>query len=155
MKNIFKIVFAILFLPLMAQAQPAPVKKAAQSVFTLTTYNADGTIHYTSHGVFTGNSGEAIAMWHPFQGAAKAVIIDAKGRQYDVDAMLGVSENYDVCRFRVKGYTNASAALPLTTDNTPISATHAVQNGLIAKHSSSQQATNITNLRYSMSIKEE
>lgn len=117
MKNIFKIVFAILFLPLMAQAQPTPVKKAAQSVFTLTTYNADGTIHYTSHGVFTGNSGEAIAMWHPFQGAVKAVIIDAKGRQYDVDAMLGVSENYDVCRFRVKGYTNGSTALPLTTDN--------------------------------------
>lgn len=117
MKNIFKIVFAILFLPLMVQAQPAPVKKAAQSVFTLTTYNADGTIHYTSHGVFTGNSGEAIAMWHPFQGAVKAVIIDAKGRQYDVDAMLGVSENYDVCRFRVKGYTNGSTALPLTTDN--------------------------------------
>lgn len=126
MKNIFKIVFAILFLPLMAQAQPAPVKKAAQSVFTLTTYNPDGTIHYTSHGVFTGNSGEAIAMWHPFQGAMKAVIIDAKGRQYDVDAMLGVSENYDVCRFRVKGYTNGSTALPLTTDNTAPSSVYLV-----------------------------
>jgi hypothetical protein len=126
MKNIFKIVFAILFLPLMVQAQPAPVKKAAQSVFTLTTYNADGTIHYTSHGVFTGNSGEAIAMWHPFQGAVKAVIIDAKGRQYDVDAMLGVSENYDVCRFRVKGYTNGSTALPLTTDNTAPSTVYLV-----------------------------
>ena len=126
MKNIFKIVFAILFLPLMAQAQPAPVKKAAQSVFTLTTYNADGTIHYTSHGVFTGNSGEAIAMWHPFQGAVKAVIIDAKGKQYDVDAMLGVSENYDVCRFRVKGYTNGSTALPLTTDNTAPSTVYLV-----------------------------
>lgn len=126
MKNIFKIVFAILFLPLMVQAQPAPVKKAAQSVFTLTTYNADGTIHYTSHGVFTGNSGEAIAMWHPFQGAVKAVIIDSKGRQYDVDAMLGVSENYDVCRFRVKGYTNGSTALPLTTDNTAPSTVYLV-----------------------------
>lgn len=126
MKNIFKIVFAILFLPLMAHAQPAPVKKAAQSVFTLTTYNADGTIHYTSHGVFTGNSGEAIAMWHPFQGAVKAVIIDSKGRQYDVDAMLGVSENYDVCRFRVKGYTNGSTALPLTTDNTAPSTVYLV-----------------------------
>ncbi len=126
MKNIFKIVFAILFLPLMVQAQPAPGKKAAQSVFTLTTYNADGTIHYTSHGVFTGNSGEAIAMWHPFQGAVKAVIIDSKGRQYDVDAMLGVSENYDVCRFRVKGYTNGSTALPLTTDNTAPSTVYLV-----------------------------
>lgn len=110
----------------MAQAQPAPVKKAAQSVFTLTTYNADGTIHYTSHGVFTGNGGEAIAMWHPFQGATKAVIIDAKGKQYDVDAMLGVSENYDVCRFRIKGYNNAATALPLTSDNTAASTVYLV-----------------------------
>ena len=110
----------------MAQAQPAPVKKAAQSVFTLTTYNADGTIHYTSHGVFTGNGGEAIAMWPPFQGATKAVIIDAKGKQYDVDAMLGVSENYDVCRFRIKGYNNAATALPLTSDNTAASTVYLV-----------------------------
>lgn len=126
MKNIFKILFAVLFLPILAQAQPAPVKKAAQSVFTLTTYNADGTIHYTSHGVFTGNGGEAIAMWHPFQGATKAVIIDAKGKQYDVDAMLGVSENYDVCRFRIKGYNNSATALPLTSDNTAASTVYLV-----------------------------
>ena len=118
--------FLLLFLPLMAQAQPAPVKKAAQSVFTLTTYNADGTIHSSTRGVFTGNAGEAIAMWHPFQGATKAVIIDAKGKQYDVDAMLGVSENYDVCRFRIKGYNNASTALPLTTDNTAASTVYLV-----------------------------
>jgi hypothetical protein len=118
--------FLLLFLPLMAQAQPAPVKKAAQSVFTLTTYNADGTIHSSTRGVFTGNAGEAIAMWHPFQGATKAVIIDAKGKQYDVDAMLGVSENYDVCRFRIKGYNNAATALPLTSDNTAASTVYLV-----------------------------
>ena len=110
----------------MLQAQPAPVKKAAQSVFTLTTYNADGTIHYTSHGVFTGNGNEAIAMWHPFQGATRAVIIDAKGKQYDVDAMLGVSENYDVCRFRIKNYNNNATALPLTTDNAAASTAYLV-----------------------------
>jgi hypothetical protein len=126
MKKIFKIVFALLFLPLIAQAQPGPVKKAAQSVFTLTTYNADGTIHYTSHGVFTGNNGEAIAMWHPFQGVTKAVIIDAKGKQYDVDAMLGVSENYDICRFRIKGYNNGATLLPLTADNSAPSTVYLV-----------------------------
>ena len=130
MKNIFKILFVLLFLPLIALAQPAPVKKAVQSVFTLTTYNADGTIHSSTHGVFTGNSGEAIAMWHPFQGAAKAVIIDAKGKQYDVDVMLGVSENYDVCRFRIKDYTNASTALPLATSNAAASTAYLVGYGL-------------------------
>ena len=96
-------------------AQSAAVKKAAQSVFSLTTFNSDGTVHSTSHGVFTGNAGEAIAMWDCFNGAERAVIIDAKGKQYDVDAMLGISENYDICKFRVKNYNNSSLALPLTT----------------------------------------
>lgn len=102
-----------------AWSQPATVKKCSQSVFVLTTFNADGTVHASSHGVFTGNAGEAIAMWHVFTGASRAVIIDAKGKQYDVDAMLGVSENYDICRFRVKDYSNAAAAMPLTMTDTP------------------------------------
>lgn len=118
--KIIRLLLAVaIMLPAMAKAQPAPVKKAAQSVFSLTTYNADGTIHSSSHGVFTGTDGEAIAMWHAFKGAARAVIIDSKGKQYDVDAMLGVSENYDVCRFRIKGYPNSSNALLPTADNTP------------------------------------
>ena len=97
-------------------AQTSQVKKAAQSVFTLTTFNADGSIHATTHGVFCGNNGEAIAMWHPLKGASRAVIIDAKGKQYDVDAMLGASELYDVCRFRVKDIQNAPALSLATTD---------------------------------------
>lgn len=116
--KIIRLLLALaLMLPMSAMAQPATVKKAAQSVFSLTTYNADGTIHSSSHGVFTGTNGEAIAMWHPFKGAARAVIIDSKGKQYDVDAMLGVSENYDVCRFRIKGYPNGGNGLMPTADN--------------------------------------
>ena len=48
-------------MPMTAMAQPAPVKKAAQSVFSLTTYNADGTIHSSSRGVFVGAGGEAFS----------------------------------------------------------------------------------------------
>ena len=120
-KGLLLLSFAMLSVGVFAQS--APVKKAAQSVFTLTTYNADGTIHSSSHGVFTGQGGEAIAMWHVFDGAARAVIIDTKGKQYDVDVMLGASENYDVCRFRVKDYANASTALPLVStdaEQTPL-----------------------------------
>ena len=60
-------------------AQPAPVKKAAASVFSLTTFAKDGTILGSTHGVFTGKNGEAMAMWQPFVGADHAVAIDAKG----------------------------------------------------------------------------
>lgn len=94
-------------------AQTPAVRKAAQSVLSLTTFNKDGTIHSSSHAVLTGNTGEAVAMWHDFTGADRAIVIDAKGKQYDVDVMLGISENYDLCRFRLKGYSNAGASLPL------------------------------------------
>lgn len=108
------ILFLQFIFAITVSAQSPAVKKAAQSVFTLTTFNADGTIHSTSHGVFTGNTGEGLAMWNCFNGADRAVIIDAKGKQYDVDVMLGISENYDICKFRLKDYNNASTTLPLT-----------------------------------------
>lgn len=108
----------------MAWAQPAPVKKAAQGVFTLTTFNKDGTIHASSHGVFTGNNGEAIAMWHPFDGAQRAVVVDAKGTEHEVDALLGASELYDVCRFRVKG--SAPYALPMVNADAAVSSAYVV-----------------------------
>lgn len=92
-------------------------EKAGQSVLVLTSFNKDGTIHTVSHAVLTGNTGEAIAMWHDLEGADHAIVIDSKGKQYSVDAMLGVSENYDVCRFRLKNYTNAATALSLVTSN--------------------------------------
>lgn len=87
-----------LIVPALAVAQTPAVKKAAQGVLSLTTFNQDGTIHSSSHAVLTGNTGEAIAMWHDFSGADRAIVIDTKGRQYDVDVMLGISENYDLCR---------------------------------------------------------
>ena len=109
-----------LIVPALAVAQTPAVKKAAQGVLSLTTFNQDGTIHSSSHAVLTGNTGEAIAMWHDFSGADRAIVIDTKGRQYDVDVMLGISENYDLCRFRLKGYTNASTALSMVAaDNQP------------------------------------
>lgn len=96
-------------------AQPAPVKKAAASVFSLTTFAKDGTILGSTHGVFTGKNGEAMAMWQPFVGADHAVAIDAKGNKHEVDVMMGISELYDVCLFRVKGYV--PGALELTASD--------------------------------------
>lgn len=98
-----------------AQAQTAPVLKAAQSIFTLTTFNADGSIHASTHGVFTGNRGEAVSQWHVFDGAARAVVIDAKGQQHDVQTMLGASDIYDVCRFTVAGQSKLPEGIPMAT----------------------------------------
>ena len=95
-------------------AQPAPVQKAGRSVFTLTTFKADGSILASTHGVFVGSAGEAVSSWKPFAGASRAVAIDADGQEHEVDAVYGANELYDVCRFRVKGTTTAA---PLCKQN--------------------------------------
>lgn len=97
-----------------AFAQPAAVKKAAQSVFTLTTFNKSGDIVGSTKGVFVGN-GEAVAMWHPFVGADSAVVIDNKGVSHEVDALFGANDIYDICKFRVKGKTTPAVLAPKPT----------------------------------------
>lgn len=100
----------VLFFGLCAtvMAQSAVVKKAAQSVFTLTTFASDGSLLATTHGVFVSNTGEAVSAWKPFVGAAKAVVIDASGKKYDVDGLIGANDIYNVCKFHVSGNTNGA-----------------------------------------------
>ncbi|WP_311441140.1 tetratricopeptide repeat protein [Hoylesella buccalis] len=86
-------------------AQSANVKKAAKSVFSLTTFKADGTLLSSTRGVFVGENGEAISTWKPFVGADSAVVIDAQGKAMTVDVMIGANELYDVCKFKVTGNT--------------------------------------------------
>ena len=97
------IVGLMLTCSLTAMAQPTPVVKAAKSIFTLTTFAKDGSILASSHGVFIGNNGEAVALWTPFKGAAKAVVIDANGNKMNVETIDGANEIYDICKFRVDG----------------------------------------------------
>lgn len=87
------------------KAQTSAVKNAAKSVFKLTTYNADGTVLATSNGVFVGNNGEAISNLKPFIGAAKATVTDTKGREMNVERIMGINDLYDVAKFMVNGKT--------------------------------------------------
>lgn len=108
----------------MAWSQPAAVKRAAKSVFSVTTFKDDGSIHGSGYGVFTGKADEGIAMWNLFDGAKRAVVVDAQGRSHEVDVILGVSELYDICQFRVKNINNAG--LPTITTNVPATSAYLV-----------------------------
>lgn len=81
----------------------AQIERAAKSVFTLTTFSKDGSIIASTHGLFVGPNGEAIGTWTPFIGADHATIIDANGKQMEVESIIGANELYDVCKFRVAG----------------------------------------------------
>ncbi len=83
-----------------AQAQPW-VKKVSKSVFTLKTFDAAGTLLGSAGGVFVGEQGEALSAYEPLRGAARAVVIDAAGKEHPVQLILGVNSTYDVAKLLV------------------------------------------------------
>lgn len=82
-------------------AQPSWTKNASKSVFTLKTFAADGSLIASSNGFYTGTNGEAVSNFTPFKGAARAVVLDAQGKEWQVTGILGVNDMYDVVKFRV------------------------------------------------------
>ena len=91
-------------------AQPGWVKNASKSVFTLKTFAADGSLIASANGFYTGTSGEAVSTFSPFKGAARAIIIDSQGKEFQVTGILGANDMYDVVKFRV----NNNKCQPLT-----------------------------------------
>ena len=100
MKKI-SIIGCLLFAVVSTFAQPGWVKNASRSVFTLKTFAADGSLIASSNGFFTGTNGEAVSNFTPFKGAARAVVIDAQGKELQVAGILGANDMYDVVKFRV------------------------------------------------------
>lgn len=94
--------------------QSKQVKKAAASIFSLTTFKTDGTLLASTNGVFINDNGEAISAFYPFVGADSAVVIDTNGNALPVDVMIGANELYDVCKFKVNGKTT-----PIKIASTP------------------------------------
>jgi len=80
---------------------PAWAKKAAQAVFTLKTFSADGSLLASVNGFFIDEQGQAVSSFAPFKNAQRAVIIDAQGKEMEVDCLMGYNDMYDVAKFRV------------------------------------------------------
>ena len=89
MKRINTIVLTLMLGASSVLAQPGSVQKVAKSVFTLTTFNKGGAIISSTQGVFIDNKGTAISTFKPFVGATKASVVDATGKSYEVDAIMG------------------------------------------------------------------
>ena len=101
MKKIITILFAACVC-CMSNAQPDKwVKKASKAVFTLKTFNADGSLIGSGNGFFITADGVAVSSYTPFRGAAKAVVIDAMGKEYEVKSIIGANDVYDIAKFRV------------------------------------------------------
>ena len=97
--------FMLLIFTIGAFAQNASMQKTAKAVFTLTTFNKDGSLKASSHGIFVSADGQAVSTWAPFSGADHAIVIDAQGKQHKVETIIGANELYDVCKFTISGTT--------------------------------------------------
>lgn len=117
-KNKISYVLMLLFMATFSvtyvHGQSKQVKKAAASIFSLTTFKTDGTLLASTNGVFINDNGEAISAFYPFVGADSAVVIDTNGNALPVDVIIGANELYDVCKFKVNGKTT-----PIKIASTP------------------------------------
>ena len=86
------------FLNLLAQPW---AKKAVNAVFTLKTFDKDGQLIGSTNGFFVNSNGEAVSSYLPFKGAQRAVIIDAQGKEWPVENIIGANDMYDVAKFKV------------------------------------------------------
>lgn len=128
MKKILSLFFILFTATFTVNAQNSAVEKVAKSVFTLTTFKADGSILATCHGAFIDNKGTAISEWSPFIGADHAVVIDAEGKKMDVDCLVSANELYDIAKFCVKG--NTTPAIVASSPSTVGSSTWLVSYSL-------------------------
>ena len=143
-------------LPLTSIAQSSAVKKAAKSMFKLTTFDANGNLLHTGYGAFVDANGTCLATWEAFIGASKANIIDAQGRKYDVECLIGANEIYNVSKFKVTVPAEKKMAItPIAIAQTKIEAggeswliEYDIKNPTIKKYQPSKVESFQNNLPY-------
>ena len=88
MKRLSILLLLALCLTGIATAQPKWAKKAQRSVFTVKTFNANGSLKASATGFFTGTAGEAVSILSAFTGASKAIVIYSHGKEWPVTSIL-------------------------------------------------------------------
>lgn len=124
MKKVLTFILLIAFtaplLPTISPLTAAPyrveatTKDAYKAVFNLVTYDAEGNRLLSGYGAFIAEDGTGIAAYSLLKEAARAEVIDVKGKHYPVHRILGASAGYDLVKFSVEG-VKKTAFLPLST----------------------------------------
>ena len=84
----------------LASAQaPKWAEKAKKAVFSIVTYDKENKIKGTGNGFYIDAQGTALSDYSLFEGAERAVIINADGKQVEVNRILGANSMYDVVKF--------------------------------------------------------
>ena len=103
---------------LTSSAQPKFASKVSKGIVSLNTYDRQGNLLRQGTAFFVGANGEAIADFRLFKNAYQASIIDASGKQINVDLILGADDTYSMVRFHVN--TKGNAFIPSVTSFQPM-----------------------------------
>ena len=106
---------------LTSYAQPKFASKVSKGIVSLNTYDRQGNLMHQGTAFFVGTNGEAVADYRLFKNAYQASIVDASGKQIDVDCILGADDTYSMVRFHVN--TKGHAIIPSVTSFQPMNST--------------------------------
>lgn len=102
-KAIFlSLVYSLIALSVAAQKAPSWAKKAAKSVCSLLTYDADGVLKNKGQGVFISDDGVCITDYKLLEDADSVVVITKDGKQYPVHYVAGCDDLYDLAKLKVE-----------------------------------------------------
>lgn len=85
-----------------AQATPKWADKAKKAVFSIVTYDKDNKIKNTGNGFYINENGTALSDYTLFEGAERAVIINADSKELPVLRILGANSMYDIVKFNTE-----------------------------------------------------
>ena len=97
-----------------AQVTPKWAEKARKAVFSIVTYDKDNQIKGSGNGFYIDAQGSALSDFTLFEGASRAVIVNADGKQSDVTSISGANSMYDIVKF-VTPIDKKQATLTLAT----------------------------------------
>lgn len=99
MKKTLWIITCCLIAQLASAQAPKWAEKAKKAVFSIVTYDKENNIKGTGNGFYIDAQGTALSDYSLFEGAERAVIINADGKQVEVNRILGANSMYDVVKF--------------------------------------------------------
>ena len=102
-------------------AQPKFAAKVKKGIVSVNAYDQQGNLLRQGVAFYVGANGDAVADYRVLKGAHRATVMDASGKQLEVDCILGADDTYSLVRFRVK--TKGNVVIPSATSVQPMKST--------------------------------
>jgi tetratricopeptide (TPR) repeat protein len=136
--------FVLAISPVMGQeGLPALIKKMEPSIVVVVTYGRDGSMLGQGSGFFVDQEGDVVTNSHVLQGASRAVVRTADGKEYAVQRVLAEDKEGDLVRVSVEISKEAVRSLPVRAElpevgeriiiiGTPLGLDQTVSDGIVS-----------------------